>query len=312
MTPGPNPSRILITGATGFVGRWLLPALQTAYPAAALLTPAFDITDELACDAALEAACPDAIVHLAAIAAPSDARRDPARAWAVNLHGALALARATLRHAPQATFLFAGSADCYGATFRRGTALDEDAPLAPQSAYAATKAAADLALGAMVPDGLRLVRARPFNHTGPGQSDAFVVPAFAHQVARIEAHLAQGLQPPELHVGALDPERDLLDVRDVARAYALMLGADLAPGTVLNLASGQPRRVGDILDALLARAGVLATIRTDQTRLRPGDIPRTAGDATRARTLLGWAPVIPWEHTVADVLDDWRHRVTVA
>ena len=300
-------SRILVTGAGGFVGRHLLPALHDAHPGATLLTPAFDVADTAAATAAVQATQPDAVVHLAAMAAPADARRDPGRAWQVNLHGTLALARAVAEHAPGAVFLFAGSADAYGASFRAGQAVDETMPLAPMNTYGATKAAADLALCAMAAEGLRAVRVRPFNHTGPGQDAAFVVPAFARQVMRIAA----GKQPPMMQVGALDPERDFLDVRDVCAAYAACLGADLPPGQILNLASGHPRRVGDVLQALLDLAGVKAEVQTDAARLRPADIPRAMGDASEARRLLGWEPRIAWEQTLVDVLEHWRGRVLV-
>ena len=299
------PRRILLTGADGFVGRHLRPALQASYPDAALLSPGFDVTDAVAVAEAIEAAQPDAIVHLAAVAAPMDARREPDRAWQVNLLGTLHIARAMLAAAPEAVLLFAGTADAYGASFRSGVALDETAALAPLNTYGATKAAADLALGALVADGLRVIRARPFNHTGPGQGDAFVVPAFAQQVARIGA----GRQPAVMKVGALAPERDFMDVRDVCRAYAACLAADLPAGVILNLASGTPRRVGDVLDALLTIAGVQAEIQTDAARLRPGDIPRAIGDAGLASRLLDWSPAIAWEQTLRDVLAYWRERV---
>ena len=154
---------------------------------------------------------------------------------------------------------------------------------------------------------MRVLRLRPFNHTGPGQSSAYVVAAFAEQVARIAA----GLQPPVLRVGALDPVRDFLAVRDVCAAYAACLrrADELAPGTVLNLASGVPRRVGDVLDALLRLAGVEASVQTDAARLRPSDIPAATGDAGLARHILGWTPGIPWEQTLRDVLADWRGRI---
>jgi GDP-4-dehydro-6-deoxy-D-mannose reductase len=234
-----------------------------------------------------------------------DARRDPGRAWQVNLMGTLNVARALLEVTPGGLLLFAGTADAYGSSFRSGMPVDETAPLAPQNTYGATKAAADLALGAMVNDGLRVIRARPFNHTGPGQTDAFVVPAFAHQIARIAA----GQQEPVMRVGNLLPERDFLDVRDVCAAYAACLSADLQPGAILNFASGTPRPVGDVLHALLTIAGVQAEIQTDATRLRPGDIPRAAGDATLARRVLGWEPQIPWQQTLTDVLSYWRQQV---
>jgi len=301
-----DPRRILVTGATGFVGGHLLAALRDRFPQAEPIPAGFDVTDARAVADGVAEARPDAVVHLAAVAAPGDARRDPDRAWQVNLHGTLNLARAVLSAAPDCVLLFASSADAYGASFRAGRPLDEAAPLAPLNTYGATKAAADLALGAMAAEGLRCVRVRPFNHTGPGQSDGFVVPAFARQVVRVAA----GLQKPVLEVGALDPERDFLDVRDVCAAYvaALAEAETLPAGAILNVASGTARRIGDVLRDLLQAAGVEAEIRTDAARLRPSDIPVAAGDAGLARRLLGWEPRIPWQQTLADVLEDWRQR----
>ena len=173
--------------------------------------------------------------------------------------------------------------------------------------YGATKAAADLALAAMAADGLHAIRLRPFNHAGPGQSPDFAIPAFARQIALIRA----GRQEPVLRTGNLLPFRDFLDVRDVCRAYALCLAhADrLPPGTILNIASGTARRIGDVLGGLLAVANLSATIETDPGRARPTDIPLATGDATRLRDTLGWAPEVPWERTLRDVLDDWTLRI---
>ena len=302
------PARaILVTGSDGFVGGHLLARLATDFPDATLHAAAFDVTDVSAIDEAVARLRPDACIHLAAIAAIGEARDAPEHAWAVNLGGTLSLARALRRHVPDATLLYVSSADAYGSSFALGHPLDELAPLAPMNTYGATKAAADLALGAMAQDGLRVLRLRPFNHTGSGQSEAFVVAAFARQVARIAA----GRQPPVLNVGTLDARRDFLDVRDVAAAYSLCLArADtLAPGTILNVASGEGRRIGDILDALLALPGVHATIEVEPARLRRAEIPLACGNAGLARTALGWAPAIPWETTLRDVLQDWRGRV---
>jgi nucleoside-diphosphate-sugar epimerase len=185
--------------------------------------------------------------------------------------------------------------------------VTEDAPLAPLNVYGATKAAADLALGSMAVRGLRVVRLRSFNHIGPGQSAQFVVAAFARQIARIGA----GLQPPLLRVGNLDASRDFLDVRDVCRGYVACIARRdaLAPGTILNLASGQPRRIADVLRELQAMAGIEVEVQVDQSRVRESDLPVACGDASRARRMLGWAPTTPWTTTLRDVLEDWRGRV---
>jgi GDP-4-dehydro-6-deoxy-D-mannose reductase len=191
------PRRILLTGASGFAGRHLGAALAAAWPDAELLTPAVDVCDTAALEHLVRAAPPESCIHLAGVSTIAMARQDDLRAWQVNLHGTLNLARVILRHAPHCQLVFASSADIYGASFRSGVKLTEAAAPAPLNTYAATKAAADLALGAMAEQGLRVVRLRPFNHTGPGQTTQFVVPAFARQVARIAA----GRQPPAVLVG---------------------------------------------------------------------------------------------------------------
>jgi GDP-4-dehydro-6-deoxy-D-mannose reductase len=302
-----SPCRILVTGATGFVGKHLLPTLAGQFPGAAVLAPGFDVTDPAATETAIRKTAPDAIVHLAAVAAIPAAQRNANMAWQVNLLGTLTVARTLRAVVPDALLLWVGSADAYGASFRAGKLLDEAAPLAPLNTYGATKAAADLALGAMAAEGLHVVRVRPFNHTGPGQSPSFVVAAFARQIARIAA----GLQPPVLNVGDLEPRRDFLDVRDVCAAYAAILErADTLPaGTVLNIASGVPRRIGDVLSGLLHRAGVQAEVQTDAARMRSTDIPLALGDAGLARAVLEWAPGIAWGQTLSDVLEDWQARV---
>jgi len=306
------PRRILLTGASGFVAGHLAPRLRSAFPAAELFPigngpGAVDVTDADAVHALVREVRPDACVHLAAVSTVQAARRDVGHAWQVNLLGSLTLAAALLAHAPDCVLLFVSSSEVYGRSFRAGVALDETAALAPMNTYAATKAAADLALGAMVGEGLRVIRLRSFNHTGPGQSAEFVVPAFARQVARIEGQL----QPPIMNVGALDSQRDFLDVRDVCAAYVACLEcADaIEPGTIFNIASGTPRQIGDILRQLLELSGVTAKPETGAALLRPSDIPIATGNAAAARTMLGWQPGIPWEQTLRDVLQDWRQRV---
>lgn len=300
------PRRILITGASGFVGRHLIRALKASFPSADILTEHFDVTDRNAVTRAVGDARPDACIHLAGIASVVGATRDPDQAWRVNLHGALNLAEALLAHAPSCQLIFASSAEIYGASFRSGSPLDETALLAPMNAYAASKAAADLALGAMADKGLRAVRLRLFNHTGPGQAETFAAPAFARQIALIEA----GRQPPVLRAGALDRLRDFVDVRDVCQAYVACLrsATHLTPGIIVNIASGVPRRIGDILDALLDMAGLRVEIVTDNALQRGSEIVSAAGNAARAYELFGWKPIVPWTQTLADVLTDWREQ----
>lgn len=298
------PGRILITGAAGFVGRHLQQALKAAWPNAALLTPAFNLCDTAAVAQVVRTVAPDVCVHLAAVSSVRGARSDPELAWCVNLHGSLRLAQAILRHAPTCHLLFVSSADVYGGG---ADAIDEAQVLAPRNPYAATKAAADLALGAMVGEGLRLIRIRPFNHTGPGQSAEFVVPAFARQVARIAA----GRQAPALQVGNLSAWRDFLDVRDVCAGYVACIARrdELPAGTIINLGSGRSHRVGDVLDQLVDMARIEAEIITDASRLRGVATDRFFANPGRALALLGWKPSVPWEKTLRDVLDDWIARV---
>jgi len=315
-----KPQRILITGADGFVGRHLMPALRSAYPSAFLAACAqtsmveyadavlpLDLLDPDSIGDCLRKAQADAVIHLAAASAVAQSFDDPGNTWRINVDGTLTLARTLMQTAPKTLLVFISSAEIYGLTFQRGTPLDEDAPLAPGNPYAASKAAADLALGEMGLRGLRVIRLRPANHTGSGQTDKFVVPAFARQLALIEA----GQQEPVLRVGALDRWRDFLDVRDVCAAYvaALHHGATIPPGTALNIASGGPRRIGDILDALIARTGIDVKIKTEAGRLRPTDVMTASCNPNRARTLLDWMPRIGWDATLDAVLADWRERV---
>lgn len=314
--------RVLITGARGFVGPHTIAALRrvcgagveiiatarTEYESSTCLPCiALDVTDMDAVRSVISHTRPSHVIHLAAMAATRDAMADPQNAWRVHVAGTLNVAQVILDEVPDCWLVHAGSGLIYGESAKSGEPLDETALLAPIDDYAVTKAAADLALGALAKRHLRLLRMRPFNHTGPGQTEAFAVPAFAAQVTRIEA----GLMEPIIRVGNLDAERDFLDVRDVALAYALaVIKSDgLKSGTIFNIASGVPRRVGDILDWILRHSRVQIAIEQDPDRLRPSDLPRIVGDAGRIRQTLGWAPTRDFTDTLASVLDDWRRRV---
>ena len=314
------PHTILVTGAAGFVGGHARDALRAAFPQARLIAGinrraatgwddqvALDLTAAAALKSTIAAIAPDAVLHLAAQANVAISLRQVTETWEANLGGTLRLAEALMAVAPQCRMVFASTGEIYGQSFQRGIPLDEDAPLAPSNPYAAAKAAADIALGEMALRGLRVVRMRPLNHVGAGQSESFAIAAFARQVALIEA----GLQAPVMQVGALDRWRDFLDVRDVCAAYAQALARwdSLPNGVALNLASGIGRRVGDALDALVTRAGIAVRIEESAAALRPNDILRSLGDASRAREMLGWVPTIAWDTTLDAVLADWRGRV---
>lgn len=316
MTTDRHVFPILVTGATGFVGGFvcqLLAERAKNQPIVIHKAPndaVFDLTDRRATDEAIAALKPAAVIHLAAIAAPRQAHTDPRRAWDVNLTGTMNLAEAVRRHVPEALFIHVGSSEAYGASFAdcAERPITEDAALNPVNIYGATKAAADMMVGQMSYDGLRAIRFRPFNHTGPGQADAFVVPAFARQIADIIVNNAA----PLIRVGNLDAKRDFLDVRDVARAYVdAALGAcEWRPGLVFNLSTGTPRSIRSLLDTLIAASGLPIAVEQDPSRMRPNDLPVAAGSNNAVTSLLGWYPQIDIATTLADVLDDWKRRLS--
>jgi GDP-4-dehydro-6-deoxy-D-mannose reductase len=316
-----SEQRILVTGASGFVGRHLLRAIAESRPDWAVTgwylgeepkSPpnvrwtAVDLQSPAAVSACVSDAAPTQVVHLAAAADVGGSFTNAHQTWSINVMGTLNLLEATLKHAPDANLLLVSSSEVYGDSFNAGVPLDESAPLSPQNPYAASKAAAELLARTYIKRGLKLAIARPFNHIGPGQSEHFAVSAFARQLARIEA----GLQAPELRVGNLDAQRDFTDVRDIVRGYIALASTSeqWEPGLTVNLCSGTSRRIGDVLEELIELSGIAVKIVPDPARLRPADIPLAAGTADTARKLVGWQPVIPWRDTLRSVIADWRIR----
>jgi GDP-4-dehydro-6-deoxy-D-mannose reductase len=302
--------KVLITGAEGFVGRHLTTALRDRHPGWSLDALAgppaktgIDVTDALSVEARIRESRPDIVVHLAAVAAVPTSVKDPRLAWRVNLDGTLNVVLAMQAHAPDAHLLFVSSAEVYGDSLNAAEPVTEAALLQPLNPYAASKASADILVRQAMSGGLSATIMRPFNHTGLGQSDAFVVPDFAAQIVRIEA----GLQEPVIEVGSLDDQRDFLDVADVIDAYLLMLERrhDPALHDVFNVASGVAVRIGDLLDRLLSMAKRKIAVRVDNGRLRPARVQRVVGDASRLRAM-GWAPIRSLDQTLTAILEDRR------
>lgn len=305
--------RLMITGANGFVGRRLAETVRRDHETRLELVDFFDpetgrgpdIADAAAVERAVMAVRPDRVLHLAAIAAPRQAQQDVSRAWAVNFSGTLNLAQALIKHRPEARLVWSGSSEAYGAAFNRvPLPLAETSALEPMSAYGATKAAADIALGQLGRSGaLDTVVLRPFNHTGPGQAQDYVVPAFAAQIAAIE----KGAQPPVLKVGNLDALRDFLDVEDVVALYiAAMLAEGRIGGEAFNVSTGRPVRIGALLEGLLALSPAHITVETDPARYAPNAVPVASGDPAKAQERFGWSARIDIAQTLGAVLDGFR------
>lgn len=309
------PARIMITGAGGFVGRYLCDALAACNPPPTVVAPSFanelhsgtlDLTDAVAVDRFVAHQRPDALIHLAAQASVGAAQAGMAvQTWAVNLGGTLNLATAMARHVPESLVLFASSSEVYGRAF--GTVpIDENTCPQPLNAYARSKLMAEQVLDAVLAPSTRLVVARPFNHTGPGQREDFVLPSFAGQIARIEA----GLAPPMVHVGNLDAARDILDVHDVVEAYIALLAAPRLPSrSTFNIATGQARPLHEMLESLRAQARVPFRVEVDPERLRPSDVAFAAGRFDKLSAATGWTPKVDFDDMLSRLLDDARAKV---
>lgn len=278
--------------------------LRSTFPNAQIYTQRFDVTDAALVNDTISAISPCACIHLAAIASPVHAQQNPEKTWKVNFWGTLNVGSALRRFAPNSLLLAISSSEVYGDTFATGNSLTENAPLAPKSLYGATKAAAEMALRTLINDGLNIVFLRPFNHTGVGQSQEFVIPAFARQIAKIEANRKK----PIIHVGNLNAFRDFLDVRDVCNAYThcLIHRENIVSGQIFNICSGKSRSIESILLDIISLSERDISVQIDPNRMRVVDIPCAAGTADRARSHLGWKPCIDWRDTLVDVLNYWR------
>ncbi len=313
--------KVLITGIAGFAGSHLaelalregaevvgtiLPGTPTdnlAMVQKEVATVACDLTEPGAAAAALAAVRPDRVFHLAGASVVGTSWALRADVLRTNLEATYHLCEGLRRH--PVPCLLVSSGEVYGVVPESEQPISEARRWAPGSPYALSKASQELYAGYYVrSEGIPLVIVRAFNHVGPRQGLGFVWSDIAMQVAETE----RGRRPPILEVGATTTRRDFTDVRDMVRAYWLLLARGEA-GRTYNAASGKATSIQEILERFLAHATRPIEVRQVAQRLRPVDVPLLVGDAGRLRELTGWAPAIPLQQSIEDVLDDWRQRV---
>jgi GDP-4-dehydro-6-deoxy-D-mannose reductase len=293
------PDRILVTGAAGFVGSHLRERLGDRF-----LAFDGDVLDSPALAAALRNGRPVGIVHLAGESSVAASWASPARAWSVNVLGTVNVLEAAREAGGGMRVLLASTGEVYGPAEELPT--PESARLQPLTPYAASKAAAEVACAQYARHGLDVVVARSFHHEGPGRDERFALGSWTRQIARLE--LTGG---GVLEVGDLSAERDITDVRDVCRAYTLLLDGKVEAGTY-NVASGRSVSMSRVVELLVALAGFPVEVREQAERLRPVEIPRMQGDASKLWEATGWLPEIPLKQTVSDTLEAARVEAGVA
>jgi GDP-4-dehydro-6-deoxy-D-mannose reductase len=314
--------RILVTGATGFVGTHLINHLKElgfqriiGLVHRRLPTPDArssrvqmvqgDLRNPKRVAEVLKKVRPEWIFHLAGQASVAQSWQEPSITFQDNVIAQLNLLEVVRARRLNVRTLVACSSDEYGHVEQKELPLREENQLRPLSPYAVSKVTQDLmAYQYFRSYGMHIVRTRAFNHTGPGRPPLYAISNFAKQIAEIE----QGSRLAVLHVGNLDARRDYLDVRDVVRAYVMALSAG-QPGEVYNICSGRSQSMRKILQMLLLHTDKLIKIRQDPLRLRPSDLPVIYGDNGKFRRLTGWAPLIPFSKTLQDLLNYWRTEV---
>jgi GDP-4-dehydro-6-deoxy-D-mannose reductase len=303
---------VLITGAAGFAGSHLLEFLAGTGRLAAwgrsLPRPEFaglaewsvvDLLERDSVRGAIATLRPATIFHLAGSPQVAESWQDSTKPLAGNVLATAHLFDAIRRAGLRCRVLVAGSATVYAPS---DNPLSESAPVAPTNPYALSKLAQEqLSQRTFAEDGLDAVIVRAFNHTGPRQSPSFVAPSMARQIALIE----RGQVAPVIRVGNLESRRDFSDVRDVVRAYVLLMQLG-TPGEIYNVGSGISRSIQSLLDALRSRSRVPIRVETDPTRLRPIETSAVIADTSRLREQTGWLPQIPFEATLDHLLDYWR------
>lgn len=318
--------RALITGIGGFVGRHLVRHLLENPKTTVIGTVIepldqhrelaesgvelhrVDLTDEDAVKQLLEQTLPDHIYHLAAQTFVPESFENPWGTLSNNIHSELNILHSMAGLDLDARILIIGSSEEYGLVLPDENPIDEDQPLRPANPYSVSKVTQDmLGLQYFLSHDVACIRVRPFNQIGPGQSKLFVAPAFAHQIAAVE----KGLSDPVVYVGNLEARRDFTDVRDMVRAYQLLMELG-EPGDVYNIGSGEAQSIQELLDILLHLSDAPIRVETDPSRVRPSDVPVVICDSRKIRQAIGWKPQYTFEHTLADVLADARARIGVS
>lgn len=297
---------VVITGGEGFVGKWLQKELKQAWPEATIVSwdlPTIDITKPVTYRDSLKNYQPTWLVHLAALPGVGSSWQQTDTVRRVNTEATTDLLEQVVAVSPKTKVLVVSSADIYGLgspTPLKELPLDEAHPSSP---YAQSKWEMERVIEQRFK--AQVLRVRPFPHFGPGQRTGFAVADFASQIAAIEV----GQQAPVVHVGNLEAQRDFTDVRDVVRAYRLLMEKGQL-GEVYHVASGRVVRIRTIIEQLLKLTTVSITIEQEPARLRPLDISVLIGDASKLKSTTGWRPEVPLEQTLRDVLDNWRQRVS--
>ncbi len=318
--------RVLITGITGFAGSHLADYILAHHPDVELYgiyrwrsrteniehsrnrfkMMECDLRDASSVQRILEQIRPEKIFHLAAQSFVPSSWKAPSESLVTNIIGQVNIFEAIRYLKLDPWIQIACSSEEYGMVHADEVPIRETNPLRPLSPYAVSKVGQDfLGYQYFMSYGMKIVRTRGFNHTGPRRGDVFVCSDFARQIVEIE----RKLRDPVIYVGNLDAKRDFTDVRDMVRAYWLSLSEKCIPGEPYNIASGTCWEIREVLNMLLARTSVKIKIAQDPNRFRPSDVPILLGDNTKFRNATGWQPIIPFEQTLDDILNYWRERI---
>ena len=311
--------KAMIIGAGGFVGSYLIDCLHNEFDmdvyATKLPNMEFEHPFATVCDLDIMSkddivelfydVRPDYIFHLAAQSSVSVAWKNPMLTIDVNIKGSVNVMEAVRELYYKPRILIIGSGEEYGHIKEGDTPINEDTVLRPGNIYAATKACQNM-IGSIYAKAydLELMLVRAFNHMGPGQAPLFVVSDFCKQVAEIEL----GLKEPVIRVGNLSAMRDFTDVRDVVRAYALLIQNGVA-GETYNVGSGNAMEIRKILDIIVGMSTAEINVEVDPNKIRPVDVPIIEADITKINEVTGWKPSIPIEQTLKEVLDYWRNEL---